>query len=142
MTDPVALPVTSVMVGVLLILLVVLSSMVTARRAVLGGIQFGDNENDVLRRRIRAHGNFVEIAPMVILAVGLMEFAGASTVLLLSLSATFVFGRILHGLRMYIGNPWIGLFSIISQHIICLIAAIWLLNHFIFQFKIIPGVLL
>jgi len=134
MTNLVALPVTSTLTGILLILLVVLSGMVTARRGVLGGIQFGDNEDDVLRRRIRAHGNFIEIAPMVILGIGLMELAGAATILLLSLAGTFVFGRILHGLRMYIGNPWIGLFSIISQHVICLIAAIWLLNHFFFQF--------
>ncbi len=53
----------------------VVSAMVTARRAALGGIQFGDADDDVLRRRIRAHANFVESALMNILGVGLLELA-------------------------------------------------------------------
>ena len=75
MSEPILLPVTSVLTVVLLIFLVVLSAMVTARRAALDGIQFGDVNNDVLRRRIRAHANFVESAPMNILGVGLLELA-------------------------------------------------------------------
>ncbi len=126
-----ALPVTSSLAGALLILLVVLSAMVTARRAVLGGIQFGDNNDETLRGRIRAHGNFIEIVPMVLLGLGLMEYAGASTVLVQFFAGIFLLGRILHAARMYVGNPFIGLFSIISQHVICLWTGIWLLNHHI-----------
>ena len=73
MSEPMLLPVKSVLTGVLLVFLVVLSAMVTARRAALGGIQFGDADDDVLRRRIRAHANFVEITPMIILGIGLMD---------------------------------------------------------------------
>ncbi len=124
------LPVTSTLMGGLIILLVVLSAMVTARRAVLGGIQFGDNDDEVLRARIRAHGNFIEIAPMVILGIGLMEYAGASQTLLCWFAGIFFLGRVLHMARMVIGNPFIGLFSIISQHVICLWTGGWLLNHF------------
>ena len=131
MLEAVFLPITSILTGVLLIMLVLLSTLVTARRAVLGGIQFGDAEDDILRRRIRAHGNFIEIAPMVVLGIGLMEYSGASGILLWSFAGVFLIGRILHALRMYIGNPWIGLFSIISQHLICLSAGAWLINHFI-----------
>lgn len=126
---PITLPITSALTGLLLIILVVLSSMVTERRARLGGIQFGDNNDDVLRGRIRAHANFVEIAPMVVLGVGLMEYAGASPVMLGWFAGVFTIGRVLHIARMYIGNPFIGLFSIITQHIICLWAGIWLLSN-------------
>ncbi len=113
MTEIPVLPVTMTLTGSLLFLLVILSVMVTARRAVLGGIQFGDNGDDILRGRIRAHGNFVEIAPMVILGIGLMEYTGASGTLLWSLAIVFFLGRLLHAARMYIGNPFIGLFSIV-----------------------------
>lgn len=132
MSEPILLPVTSVLTVVLLIFLVVLSAMVTARRAALGGIQFGDVNNDVLRRRIRAHANFVEIAPMITLGVGLMELAGASSALLWGFGTVFLIGRFLHFLCMSVGNPWIGLFSIITRHVICLWAGGWLLYHALF----------
>lgn len=125
------LPVTSALTGALLILLVILSAMVTARRAKLGGIQFGDNDDETLRGRIRAHGNFVEIAPLVILGIGLMEYGGAPESMLWWFASIFLLGRILHAARMYIGNPFIGLFSIISQHVICLWAGGWLISNLI-----------
>jgi hypothetical protein len=58
-----------------------------------------------------------------------MEYAGASPVMLGWFAGVFTIGRVLHIARMYIGNPFIGLFSIITQHIICLWAGIWLLIH-------------
>jgi len=130
MTDIIVLPITSTLAAALLILLVILSAMVTERRARLGGIQFGDANDNKLRARIRAHGNLVEIAPMLLIAIGLMEYAGAPNTLLWWFAGIFAFGRFLHALRMYVGNPYIGLFSIISQHLICLISGGWLLNHF------------
>jgi len=129
----ITLPVTSSLTGGLVILLVILSALVTERRARLGGIQFGDAEDARLRARIRAHANLVEIAPMVLIALGLMEYAGAPPALLWWCAAVFFIGRLLHATRMYVGNPYVGLFSIVSQHIICITAGIWLLSHFLFQ---------
>ncbi len=130
----ISLPITSILTGGLIIVLVVLSAMVTARRARLGGIEFGDAQDETLRARIRAHGNLIEIAPMVLIAIALMEYAGASSILVLGFAGVFFVGRVLHALRMYLGNPYIGLFSIISQHLICLGAGAWLLNRFLFSF--------
>ena len=131
MLEAIPLPITSSLTGGLLVLLVVLSGMVTARRAVLGPLQFGDGRDDLLRRRIRAHANLIEIAPMVILDIGLLEYAGAPGQFVLAAAIVFLIGRLLHALRMYLSNPWIGLFSIISQHLICLGAGAWLLNRFL-----------
>ena len=125
--------ITSVLAAGLLVLLVGLSAMVTARRAMLGGLQFGDGEDDILRRRVRAHGNLIEIAPMVLLGLGLAEYAGAPQVLVLWSAIIFFTGRVLHAARMYLSNPWIGLFSIVSQHVICLLLGGWLVNHFLLQ---------
>lgn len=131
MLEAISLPVTSVLTGALIILLMLLSGLVTARRAVLGGIQFGDADDVELRHRIRAHGNFIEIAPMVVVAIGLMEAAGAPSPLLWSLAGAFFTGRLLHAIRMYVRRLWPGLIAIVSQHVICLIAGFWLLDHFL-----------
>lgn len=131
MADPTLLPITSILSGALIILLVVLSVSVTARRAVLGGIQFGDADDVELRHRIRAHGNFIEVVPIVIIAIGLMEAAGASSGLLWAMSGTFLMGRILHAARMFTRTLWPGLIAMVTQHAICLIAGVWLLRHFL-----------
>ncbi|WP_298976654.1 MAPEG family protein [uncultured Roseobacter sp.] len=125
------LPVTSSLAGGLLILLVALSALVTERRARLGGIQFGDANDQALRARIRAHANLIESAPMVLIGLALMELADAPDTMLWAFAGVFLVGRLLHAARMYIGNPFIGLFSIISQHVICLWAGAWLLYHFL-----------
>ncbi|MBX2853866.1 MAG: MAPEG family protein [Rhodobacteraceae bacterium] len=125
-----SLPITASLTGALLILLVLLSAMVTERRARLGGVQFGDADDTTLRARIRAHANLVEIAPIVLIAMALMEISGASQILLLCFAGVFLLGRLLHALRMYVGNPFVGLFSIISQHVICLWSGVWLLHYY------------
>jgi hypothetical protein len=125
------LPITSCLAAALLLLLVALSTLVTERRARLGGIQFGDADDPALKARIRAHGNLIEIAPMVLVAIGLMELAGAPSPLIWGFAVTFFTGRLLHAARMYIGNPFVGLFSIVSQHVICLWAAFWMLDHYL-----------
>ena len=127
-----ALHVTSVLTGALILLLVVLSLLVTARRAILGGIQFGDADDAELRHRIRAHGNFTEIVPIVVIAIGLMEATQAPSALLWTLAGTFFLGRVLHMIRMMKRTLWPGLIAIVTQHLICLVAGAWLLDHFLF----------
>lgn len=131
MLQAIPLPVTSILTAVLLILLVLLSGSVTVKRGMLGGVLFGDDGNEDLRHRVRAHGNFIEIVPMVIIAIGLMEYAGASSALLWTLAGTFAVGRALHALRFYLRNQWLGVVPIVTQHIICLTAGGWLLNYFL-----------
>jgi uncharacterized membrane protein YecN with MAPEG domain len=53
----ITLPVISSLAGGLVILLVILSAVVTERRARLGGIQFGDAGDANLGARIRAHAD-------------------------------------------------------------------------------------
>ncbi|TQV83794.1 MAPEG family protein [Denitrobaculum tricleocarpae] len=127
-----ALPVTSLLTAALIVQLVILSLLVTARRAVLGGIQFGDAEDVELRHRIRAHGNFIEIVPIVIIALGVMELAGAPRDLLWLLAGGFFAGRVLHAIRMFARSLWPGLIAIVSQHLICLYAGYWIFRHFLF----------
>ena len=61
------LPITALPAGVFALLMVPLSLQVSMRRAQLGGMAFGDGGDDVLRRRIRAHGNFIEYVPTAVI---------------------------------------------------------------------------
>ncbi len=132
MFEGAVLPVTSILTAALTLQLVILSLLVTARRAVLGGIQFGDAEDVELRHRIRAHGNFIEIVPIVIIAIGVMEASGAPSDTLWLLAGTFFVGRVLHAIRMFARSLWPGLIAIVTQHLICLYAGYWIFRHFLF----------
>lgn len=134
----ITLPITFLLTAALAVLLVILSFSVTIKRGTLGvksgdmgGFLFGDGGDEDLRHRIRAHGNFIEIAPMVIITIGLMEAAGASRTLLLIFAITFFVGRVLHALRFYLRMQPLGVLPILSQHLVCLGAAAWLFNHYL-----------
>jgi uncharacterized membrane protein YecN with MAPEG domain len=61
------LPITSLLAGVFALLMVPLTLQISMRRARLGGISAGDGTDEVLPRRIRAHGNFIEYAPTALI---------------------------------------------------------------------------
>ena len=66
----------------------------------------GDADNPDLLRAVRAHGNLIEYAPLMLILIGLLEYNRFSMPFVLGLSIAFVLGRILHGLGL--GYP--GLF--------------------------------
>ncbi len=62
-------------VGLFGILLIVLSLRVSFVRRD-ARVALGDGDNEMLRRRIRAHGNFVEFVPIALLLLALAEHTG------------------------------------------------------------------
>ena len=60
----------------------------------------GDNDDLRLRSRMRAHANFTEYAPFVLILMALIELAGGSATWLWIAGIAFVLGRIAHGLGM------------------------------------------
>lgn len=74
---------------------VALTASVIARRA-KAEIDFLDGGDDVLLRRMRAHGNFVETVPIALLLMGLLELQGLGRAWLWSLGAALLLGRLLH----------------------------------------------
>lgn len=69
-----------------------------ARRA--SGVSIGDGGNDALIRRMRAHANYGESAPFIVILIALIEFTGGSSIWLWTASVLFVVGRIAHPLGM------------------------------------------
>ena len=115
--------------GALAVLMVPLSLQVTLRRIQLGNLVFGHGDDDTLRRRIRAHGNFCEYAPTGMVALGLLEASGAaSAATLWALAVALVAGRLLHAAGMLYGDtPLARAIAMMTTHAVLLTAGVWLM---------------
>lgn len=86
-------------VAALIILGVVLAlRVIVVRRAEKIGL--GDGENRMLNRRIRAHGNFSEYAPLLMIAVLALPLLGAKEWLIHLVGGMGLLGRVLHGIGL------------------------------------------
>lgn len=63
-------------------------------------VSIGDGGNDALIRSMRAHANFVENAPFVLILIGLIEFTAGTSTWLWIASVAFLLARIAHPLGM------------------------------------------
>jgi uncharacterized protein len=68
-------------------------------------ISVGDGGNEFMIRRMRAHANFVESAPFVLILIAAIEASGGSPQWLWWTGVIFIFGRLAHGLGMD-GGTW------------------------------------
>ena len=59
-------------------------------------ILLGDGGDPLLAAAIRGHGNLTEYAPMALILIGLLEFAGAAMTPLAWLAGIFVAARVAH----------------------------------------------
>ena len=59
-------------------------------------IGLGDGGDMALMRKVRAHGNFIENAPIGLLALALLELCGLQAAWLWVLGSTLLLGRVLH----------------------------------------------
>ena len=64
-------------------------------------IAFGDAENLYLRSAIRAHANFAEYVPMIVIMNALLEMGGAASVQMHVLLGTLTVSRVLHPFGMH-----------------------------------------
>lgn len=60
----------------------------------------GDGGNPLLARRMRAHSNFVEYTPIVLILFGLIELAAGSSLWLWITAPAYALARIAHGISM------------------------------------------
>lgn len=96
--------ITPLYAGLLVIWFLVLSYRVVQQRG--HGISLGDGGDQVLLRRIRAHGNFAEYVPIILLMIGMLELSGARPWLLHVLGAALLIARLLHGYAMSFTESW------------------------------------
>lgn len=90
--------------GINALLLLWLSARVVMRRRTYG-IALGDGGNLDAQRAIRAHGNFVEYAPMGLLLVVLSALAGAPAAAVHLLGLCLTLGRAIHAWHFVSAEP-------------------------------------
>lgn len=123
--------VTSLLAGVFALMMVALSLPISLRRIAVRSASM-DAKDDVLRRRIRAHGNFTEYAPTALIVLALVEVGGAPPLLVWSLGAAFAGSRLLHAFGMLCANSMPPrAIAMTVQHAAFLAGGGWLLLHFI-----------
>jgi len=91
--------VTAVYASVFALLFAGLSAWVIAGRLSFR-VSHGDGGQDRLNRRIRAHGNFAEYVPLILLIVALLEGAGAGHMTVHALLAVLLVARLAHPIGM------------------------------------------
>ena len=95
----VLLPITLASAGAAAIINVWIATRVGAVRT-KAKVSVGDGGNEALIARMRAHANFVEYTPFVLILIGLIEYNIGSPVWLYVVSAVYLVGRVLHPLGM------------------------------------------
>ena len=73
-------------------------NVIRTRRAT--GVSLGDGGNELLQRRVRAHGNFAETVPIALILVAFAEAGGAAAWMVHTLGVTLVVGRAMHGFAL------------------------------------------
>jgi uncharacterized membrane protein YecN with MAPEG domain len=81
-------------------------SMRVGQLRMSGKIMYGDGGNEMLMRRMRAHANFIENTPLVLILIGVIEVAGKGGQWLAIVGAIYMLGRIGHAIGMDGGRTW------------------------------------
>lgn len=64
------------------------------------GVSVGDGGNDKVIRRMRAHANYIESTPFVLVLIAAIELSGKGEPWLAWVAGAFFIGRILHAFGM------------------------------------------
>ncbi len=101
------LPITLVIAaaaGLINLWLAIRASMVRVK----GKVMYGDGGNAQMLRRMRAHANFTEYAPAILILMALIEFARGSSIWLWVAGVIFIIARLAHmvGMDRTDSNPF------------------------------------
>lgn len=117
--------------GLIVILMLVLSGIVVARRR-RHQVAFGDGGVPEMNLALRAFGNASEYAPVGLAALAILAVIGAPSVLVHIIGATLFAGRFVHavGLLAMTGTPSLGrVVGMLLTWIALLVAAVSLLAY-------------
>ena len=121
------LPVTLTIAGACAVLNLWLAARVVPGR--FRGVAIGDGGDPGIAATMRAHANFAEYAPIVLILLGAIELAGGAFWWLWSAGAVFVVGRIAHALGMTRPAPnALRAGGILSTWLVTLLLAGWALS--------------
>ncbi len=108
-------------------MLVALSIYTSLRRRELR-VAHGDAGDEALKRRIRAHGNFIENAPFLLIVTGALEMATASQTTVALLALAFLVARLIHVTgTLYGKDATLRATAMVIQHAATVIACVTLM---------------
>ncbi len=99
--------ITPIYAGIIALLLIALSAIVSKGRGQYGA-GIGDANNVDMKRRIRAQANLVEYAPIFLILAGFAEHNGLSPWAIHALCLAFLTGRILHAYSLLYAETYDG----------------------------------
>lgn len=76
-----------------------------AKIRISGKTLHGDGGDVLLARRMRAHANFIEYTPIILILTGLIELAVGSPLWLWIAAAAYIIARLAHGFGMDADRP-------------------------------------
>lgn len=95
------LPITALYAGILAIFALVLSFRAGSLRGKTGiSVLFGEPQNMELAEKVRAHQNFLEYVPMLLILMGVIELNGGSGTFLHVVGALLIISRIAHAIGL------------------------------------------
>lgn len=124
------LHITLLYAGLLGLLFLALSVWVISRRFKFR-VSLGEGESPELRAAVRAHGNFAEYVPLVLLLMGGLELVGAGVPWLHLIGGLLLLGRLSHAIGIQIPkapNPY-RLVGIMATFIALLLGSLLALVH-------------
>jgi uncharacterized membrane protein YecN with MAPEG domain len=92
----------------LLALMFIFLSVKTIKQRIKAQRALGDGGHHDLHRHVRAHGNFAEYTPFVLVLMLILEMENASSYLLHGLGIAFVLGRVLHAYSLTTAETYEG----------------------------------
>jgi hypothetical protein len=101
---PIILPITITIAAAAAVLHIWLAARVSQLRN-RHKVSIGDGGNEALVRRMRAHANYGENMPIVLILIGLIELAGGDARILWAAGILFILARIAHGFGMDRPSP-------------------------------------
>ncbi|MFQ3235617.1 MAG: putative membrane protein YecN with MAPEG domain [Paraglaciecola sp.] len=118
-------PITAFYAGLLAMLFLYLSALVIANRR-NKKISLGYGGDKHFLQFIRAHGNFSEYVPLVLVMQLIAEINNSSDLLLHFIGVTLLFGRLIHsfGLRRHTGASWQRVVGMLLTFVSMIIAAV------------------
>lgn len=92
-------------------------------------VSLGDGGNDDLLRRIRTHGNFVEVVPIALILITLSEVQGMAPAGIHTLGALLIVSRLLHayGLSGPAAPFWARAGGMVMAHAAIIASVVYLL---------------
>lgn len=122
--------VTALYAGLLGLIATVISFMVGRLRGGPDGVSIGDGGRIELIAAMRRHANFVEVVPLALILIGLLEMNRVGDGVIHALGATLVVGRISHayGFRADGSQAIFRTIGAVLSLLVSVVASVWAIS--------------